>query len=106
MNNAIIVLNAGSSSIKFSLFVEHKETLEPDIRGQIEGLDTQVHFVSKAPNGVVKAEKIFPDGVALGHDGALDHLISYLRMELVGNRLIGIGHRVVQVAWPTHNRCA
>ncbi len=95
MNNAIIVLNAGSSSIKFSLFVERNETLEPDIRGQIEGLYTQARFVSKAPDGAVKAEKIFPDGALLGHDGALDHLISYLRLELANDRLIGIGHRVV-----------
>jgi acetate kinase len=95
MNNAILVLNAGSSSIKFSLFVERKETLEPDVRGQIEGLYTQARFVSKAPDGAMKAEKTFTDGVALGHDGALDHIISYLRSELAGDRLIGIGHRVV-----------
>lgn len=95
MNNAIIVLNAGSSSIKFSLFVERKDTLEPDVRGQIEGLYTQARFVSKAPDGAVKAEKTFPAGVMLGHDGALDHLIGYLRSELAGDRLIGIGHRVV-----------
>jgi acetate kinase len=43
----------------------------------------------------VKAEKVFPGGVALGHDGALDHIISYLRSELANDRLIGIGHRVV-----------
>jgi acetate kinase len=95
MNNAILVLNAGSSSIKFSLFVERKETLEPDVRGQIEGLYTQARFVSKAPDGTVKAEKTFTEGVALGHDGALDHIIGYLRSELAGDRLIGIGHRVV-----------
>ncbi len=95
MNNAIIVINAGSSSIKFSLFVERKDTLEPDVRGQIEGLYTQARFVSKAPDGMLKAEKTFPDGVVLGHDGALDHLISYLRSELGGELLIGIGHRVV-----------
>ena len=95
MNNAIIVLNAGSSSIKFSLFVERKESLEPDVRGQIEGLYTQARFVSNSPGGEVKAEKTFPDGVALGHGGALDHIIDYLRSVLTGDRLIGIGHRVV-----------
>ncbi len=95
MANAIVVLNAGSSSIKFSLFLEKNGTLEADIRGQVEGLYTNPHFVSKAPDGSVKAEKSWPDGVALGHDEALDHLVGHLRSELFDDRLIGIGHRVV-----------
>jgi acetate kinase len=95
MANAIVVLNAGSSSIKFSLFLERDGTLEPDIRGQVEGLYTKARFVSKAPDGSLKAEKTWPDGVALDHDGALDHLVAHLRAELADDRLIGIGHRVV-----------
>ena len=95
MSNAIVVLNAGSSSIKFSLFIERGETLEPDVRGQVEGLYTAARFVSKAPDGAMKAEKSWPAGLNLGHDGALDHLIGHLRSELPGDRLIGIGHRVV-----------
>jgi acetate kinase len=43
----------------------------------------------------VKAEKSWPDGFELGHDGALDHLVGHLRSELADDRLIGIGHRVV-----------
>ncbi len=38
MSNAIVVLNARSSSIKFSLFVERGKSLETDDRGQVEGL--------------------------------------------------------------------
>ena len=95
MPNAIVVLNAGSSSIKFSLFLERKEALEPDVRGQIEGLYTKPHFVSKAPDGTVKSEKSWPDGAGLGHEEALDHLVGHLRSELADDRLIGIGHRVV-----------
>ncbi|MFZ2040070.1 MAG: acetate/propionate family kinase [Desulfobacterales bacterium] len=95
MSNAIVVLNAGSSSIKFSLFLERNGTLEADIRGQVEGLYTNPHFVSKAPDGSVKVEKSWPEGVALDHDGALDHLVGHLRSELSDDRLIGIGHRVV-----------
>lgn len=95
MPNVIAVLNAGSSSIKFSLFLERGETLEPDVRGQIEGLYTSPRFVAKEADGTVKAEKRWPEGERLGHDGALDYLIGYLRSELADNRLIGIGHRVV-----------
>lgn len=95
MSNAIAVINAGSSSIKFSLFVERGETLELDVRGQIEGLYTSARFVSTAPDGGLRAEKSWSHGVTLGHDEALDHLVAHLRSELAGDRLIGIGHRVV-----------
>jgi len=95
MSNAIVVLNAGSSSIKFSLFLERDGNLELDIRGQIEGIYTSARFLSKTQDGAVKAEKSWPDGVAIGHDGALDHLIDHLRSELWDDRLMGIGHRVV-----------
>jgi acetate kinase len=95
MPNAIVVLNAGSSSIKFSLFLEREGDLVPDLRGQVEGLYTAARFISKATDGTLKAEKRWPDGVELGHDGALDYLVDYLRAELSGIRLIGIGHRVV-----------
>ena len=38
MSNAIAVLNAGSSSLKFSLFAERGNALELTVRGQILAL--------------------------------------------------------------------
>jgi acetate kinase len=95
MPNAIVVLNAGSSSIKFSLFGVHDDRLEPGLRGQIEGIFTAPHFIAKKANGEVDAEQSWDEGVTLGHDGALDYLVAYLRKHLAGDRLIGVGHRVV-----------
>jgi acetate kinase len=95
MSEAILVLNAGSSSIKFSVFLVRNGHLEPGARGQIEGLHTKAHFVSKAPDGALKTEKRWLDKAQPGHDGALDHLIGYLRSELSDDHLVGIGHRVV-----------
>lgn len=95
MSDVILVLNAGSSSIKFSVFRTHNERLMPDIRGQVEGLYTSAHFLSKTPDGALKSERSWPDNVTLGHDGALDHLVGHLRAEFSDDRLIGIGHRVV-----------
>ena len=40
MADAIAVLNAGSSSIKFSLFVMRGNELELELHGQIEGIYT------------------------------------------------------------------
>jgi acetate kinase len=95
MADAIAVLNAGSSSIKFSLFALRGAELELTQRGQIEGIYTAPHFVAKDQSGKLEAEKFWGEGVKLGHAGALDHLVAFLRERLAGDRLIGVGHRVV-----------
>ena len=46
MADAIAVINAGSSSIKFSLFAERDGELEIRARGQVEGIYTAPHFVA------------------------------------------------------------
>jgi acetate kinase len=95
MADAIAVLNAGSSSIKFSLFLTRDGELELTVRGQVEGITTKPHFVAKRHDGTTAAEKSWSEGTNLGHDGALDHLLAFLRTELTNERLIGVGHRVV-----------
>lgn len=95
MAEAIAVLNAGSSSIKFSLFVTRNGDLELELRGQVEGIYNAPHFIAKKPDGTKATEKFWPSGTALGHDGALDHLVEFLRSELAHDHLIGVGHRVV-----------
>jgi len=95
MADAIAVLNAGSSSIKFSLFAARGADLDLTHRGQIEGIYTAPRFVAKDHTGKAEAEKSWGEGVKLGHAGALDHLVAFLRERLAGDRLIGVGHRIV-----------
>jgi len=95
MADAIAVLNAGSSSIKFSLFVIRNDHAEVLVRGQIEGIYTTPRFIAKDGQGTLMAEKSWPVGTKLGHDGALEHLLAYVRAEFTGHRLLGVGHRVV-----------
>jgi acetate kinase len=95
MTDAILVLNAGSSSIKFSLFATSGQVLSLVARGQAEGLYTAPRFVAKDAAGEVVDEKAWGDGVALGHDGALDYLVRFLRGRSEGYTLVGAGHRVV-----------
>ena len=95
MPDAIAVLNAGSSSIKFSLFAERDRELELTARGQAEGIYTDPRFVAKDRSGKTVAEKSWGEGAKLGHDGALDHLVAFVRAELGQQELAGIGHRVV-----------
>ena len=94
MSDAIVVLNAGSSSIKFSLFVVGAVDLTVEIRGQIESLFTAPHFVALDAVGRTVAEKSCPTNKRLGHEEAVDHLVHFLEEELAEHRLVGIGHRV------------
>src|SRR5207244_11977405 len=94
MADAIAVLNAGSSSFKFSLFAQKADGMTLVSRGQAEGLYTSPRFVAKDSGGAVIAEKAWGDGVELGHDGALEHLVGFLRDKLAEPRLGGVGHRV------------
>src|SRR4051794_33803126 len=93
MNGAIAVLNSGPSSIRFSLYEEGAARARA--RGQIEAIHTAPHFVATDASGNVIAEKSWVSGSPLGHDGALDQLVGYMRGALGGTPLEAIGHRVV-----------
>lgn len=95
MDDAIVVINAGSSSVKFSLFAVRGDGLVLAVRGQVEGIDGEPHFVARDASGRTVAEKSWGKGVRLGHDGAVEHLQQFLRDEVKGHRLVGVGHRVV-----------
>jgi len=95
MADAILVVNAGSSSIKFSLFVARGGSLDVTVRGQVEGLYTSPRFVAKDDAGKAVSEKSWGDGTKLGHAGAIDHLAGFIRGELAEHKLVGVGHRVV-----------
>jgi acetate kinase len=94
MSDAIGVLNAGSSSIKFSLFVAQGDDLQLLMGGQIEGLFTAPRFVAKDSGGKVVGERSWGEGTRLGHDGGIEHLFEFLRRENAHHRLLGVGHRV------------
>ena len=95
MGSAILVLNAGSSSLKFSLFLDNDNSLSLLFGGQLEGLYTAPHFKAKNANGTVLAEKYWEQGEPFGHDGAIAYLTTFLRENAAGHPLCAVGHRVV-----------
>lgn len=95
MSDAILVVNAGSSSIKFSLFLDRGEALDLLLGGQIEGLYSAPRFKARDAAGAVVGERQWADGEPLGHDGAIAHLAGFLREQLGEHRLAAVGHRVV-----------
>ena len=94
MTDTIAVLNAGSSSLKFSVFGVGG-TLALNVRGQVEGIGTAPRFVAKDPTGAVVAEQRWGASDAIDHAGAVEHLFSFLATDLKRGRLLAVGHRVV-----------
>jgi len=95
MKDSILVLNSGSSSVKFAVFVVEGSALELALRGQLEALFTAPRFVARNSRGQVLAEESWGERVKLGHEGALKHLRTYLLGFRDQMRLAAIGHRVV-----------
>jgi acetate kinase len=95
MTDAILVLNAGSSSIKFLLFAERSGGLEPAIRGQIEGIATAPRFIARDGAGRTLSEKSWGEGARLGHEGAIAHIAGFMGERSGEFELKAVGHRVV-----------
>jgi acetate kinase len=98
--DAILVLNAGSSSLKFSAYAVERGAdggRRPVLaaKGQIEGLGTRPRFVAHDAAGARLADEIFDLGEITGHDRALDRLAAWLRAQFGGAKLRAVGHRVV-----------
>ena len=92
---ALAVLNAGSSSLKFSLYTFAGQTLRLLAHGQAEGLGTHPRFHAAHSDGRALAAHDWGAGQRLSHADALDHLAQVLRAEFADLELAAVGHRVV-----------
>jgi acetate kinase len=95
MEGPILVVNAGSSSIKFSGYAPVAEA-EPALlfKGQIESIGAAPHFSAADASGAILAENRWPDDVKPDHEELLDALMRWVASHL-DNRPAAIGHRVV-----------
>jgi acetate kinase len=96
MAQAIAVINAGSSSIKFSLFDLTDGTIELIARGQVEGLGTpRAAFSAKDAAGATLGTHAFAPDATTDHAAAVRHLIGFLGSMRGERTLAAVGHRVV-----------
>ena len=94
MSDALLVLNAGSSSLKFAVFLD-EDRPRPLLRGQLEGLFTAPRFIARSATDVV-GEHSWNPGTLLGHEGAIGFLLGWGRSGALGShRIAAVGHRVV-----------
>lgn len=95
MNNILLVINAGSSSIKFALYQQQKDQLVADASGQVEGIGTQPHFTAKHPQGEVLPLPELAVNQIHDHKGAITLILAWLKAYLTDGTLLAVGHRVV-----------
>ena len=94
MTNAILVLNAGSSSIKFSLFAERGSELTSVASGQVDGIGTAPRFTVTG-DGEPAGERRWPERDTVGYGGALLQIFDWLQASDGGEyRLAAVGHRL------------
>ena len=95
MDDYAIVLNAGSSSLKFSIYRRSDATAwKVDLRGQIDGIGSSPRFLASDGAGVRLADEHLER--SMDARGAFDALAAWLRARYGGAaRVLGVGHRVV-----------
>ncbi|KQV32460.1 acetate kinase [Rhizobium sp. Root1203] len=92
--DAILVVNAGSSSLKFQIFEVTDGGLRRCIRGQIDGIGTQPRLVARGPDGEVLVDRRYAPEVVDHLPAAIAETRAWLQT-LEGFTLRAIGHRVV-----------
>ncbi len=95
MDDFVVVLNAGSSSLKFCTYSRQEGgAWRLAGRGQIEGIGTSPRFAAKDGAGATIADEALGGSVSDART-ALDALATWLRRQYPGARIVGVGHRVV-----------
>ena len=94
MPAAILVLNAGSSSLKFSVFGAGAE-LALRLAGNLEELQGRARFRAQDARGIAVDTHTWEDAQPPGQDGAIAFLLDWLAARLEGDGLWAVGHRVV-----------
>lgn len=100
MPGAILVINAGSSSLKFAIFDLDEKNVSFRVlyRGEIVGIGYQPHLtVHDCKGGILEIEKRFLTDIKKihCHENAFSVLFDWINHRLGESPLIAVGHRVV-----------
>jgi acetate kinase len=95
VNDVVLVLNAGSSSLKFEVFGIDGGEPSSILGGKVEELTTAAVFEAEDGAGRRIGAHRWPADAPPGHDGAIAWLSRWLAEQLPGKTLRAVGHRVV-----------
>jgi acetate kinase len=92
--DAILVVNAGSSSVKFQIFGIEGGSPRRLIKGQIDGVGTRPHLSAAASDRSSLIDRAYASGEVPDVPAAIAVVASWLR-ETQKFNLLAVGHRVV-----------
>lgn len=98
MNDHVLVINAGSSSIKFAVYPANGDWKNPyRVRGELEGIGHAPRLHARTPEGLLAQEQapLSCNSPSFGPQEAVTFLVEWLRQNLGHHRLVAAGHRVV-----------
>ncbi len=96
MTNAILVLNAGSSSLKFAIYGDGDGALDVLLRGKISGIGSNPVFSAKDADGLAMSGKDLPPmDLETGQDDLIPELLDWVNAHQGGVTIKAVGHRVV-----------
>ena len=97
MNKYLLVINAGSSSIKFAIYqIDTSLTeLTANATGQIEGIGNQPNLTINSFEGLLLVNRKLSVNEVHDHTSAITLMLDWLRNYLADGTLLAVGHRVV-----------
>lgn len=96
MKKFLVVINAGSSSIKFAIYqLNSSFQLIVDASGQIDGIGNQPNFTVKNPQGEALVDCMLPVNEAGNHKVTINIINAWLSDYMADGTLLATGHRVV-----------
>lgn len=96
MSEAIVVFNAGSTSLKFGAYaVDAAGSLPLLCRGRIDSMHGDPHFVVRDTAGKPVDAHEWGEGHAIDHKTGLHFVITWLEAHLADTKVAAAGHRVV-----------
>ena len=94
MDRGILVLNSGSSSLKFALYREKEETLALPSSGEIEAMMTTPRFAAHDDKGEALAKYAW--SAPIDAETGFRFVLDFVDKTFADVKLVGAGHRLVQ----------
>ena len=95
VENSVLTLNAGSSSLKFAVFDGAGDAPRQVVRGAISDIGGSPRFQAAGADGQPIEDRRVPSGTAVDHEELLRDLLEWLERHRGTGALLAAGHRVV-----------